>query len=114
MCILPQRLKFGNWHGAHESADIVDHVPIKLAARRQRGNGVISQAHRFIGAAQRKLALRHAPGLLQRDVAAQLKAVTQDNYDWAVDNDWDAPWAQDRVWYISDAACSPHWGNSPA
>ncbi|MCQ0092291.1 hypothetical protein FGD77_11495 [Roseovarius sp. M141] len=42
--------------------------------------------------------------------AARLKEITQDIYGWALDTDWDAPDAQDRVWYVSDAKQEPRLG----
>ena len=41
---------------------------------------------------------------------ARLKDITQDIYGWALDIDWDAPDAQDRVWYVSDAKQEPRLG----
>ncbi|WP_238987445.1 hypothetical protein [Roseovarius dicentrarchi] len=40
----------------------------------------------------------------------RLKDITQDIYGWALDTDWDAPEAQDRVWYVSDAKQEPRLG----
>ncbi len=41
---------------------------------------------------------------------ARLKVITQEVYGWALDTDWDAPEAQDRVWYVSDAKQEPRLG----
>ena len=41
---------------------------------------------------------------------ARLKAITQDIYGWALETDWDADEAQDRVWYVSDAKQEPRLG----
>ncbi|WP_281966735.1 hypothetical protein [Roseovarius nanhaiticus] len=41
---------------------------------------------------------------------ARLSAIVQDIYGWALDIDWDAPEAQARVWYVSEAKLEPRLG----
>ncbi len=41
---------------------------------------------------------------------ARLKDLTRDIYGWALETDWDAPGAQDRVWYVSEAKLEPRLG----
>ena len=41
---------------------------------------------------------------------ARLATIIQDIYGWALEIDWDAPEAQARVWYVSEAKLEPRLG----